>query len=92
MTPAAVAPLLLMRSATDPTAAVHHAIDAVLAGATASEAQQALDEWVALQAAQVQQLFTGPARPDCCTGIERRHLDVPQTADVTDYLRAKGEL
>ena len=92
MTPTAVALTLRLQGCTTVPDAIRHACDAIEAGATAAEAQQALDEWVALQAAQVQRLFAGRPRRDCCTGIERRHLDVPQTADITDYLRAKGEL
>ena len=92
MTPDALSPLLAMANATTAPAAVRHAIDAIKAGATAAEAQQAIDEWVALQGQQVQRVFSGPPRRDCCTGIERQHRDLPQTADITDYLRAKGEI
>ena len=91
MTPDAIGPLLAMRNATTVPDAVAHAIDAIKAGATAAEAQQAIDAWVALQGQQVQLLFAGPPRRDCCTGIERQHRDLPQTADITDYLRLKGE-
>jgi hypothetical protein len=92
MTPEALSPLLLLQNATTVPDAVRHAMDAIDAGASAAEAQQAIDGWVALQGQQVQRVFAGPSRRDCCTGIERQHLDVPQTADITDYLRAKGEL
>lgn len=74
MTPTAVAPLLLLQNATTVPDAVSHAIDAINAGATAAEAQQAIDGWVALQGAQVQRVFAGRPRRDCCTGIERQHI------------------
>lgn len=89
MTAAALTLHLRLQSTTTVPDAVSLAIDAINAGATAAEAQQAIDEWVALQGAQVQQVFAGPARRDCCAGIHREH---PQTADITDYLRLKGEI
>jgi hypothetical protein len=75
MTPAAIGPLLAMQQATNADDAHALAMAAVLAGATGAEAQQAINEWAALQAAQVQQLFASHQhnRPDCCTGIDRSH-------------------
>jgi hypothetical protein len=101
MTPAALAPLLLLQNATTVPDAVHHAIDAIDAGATAAEAQQAIDGWVALQGQQVQRVFAGPSRRDCCTGhrpaapgrpADRRHhrLPPPEGGAVTIGLPARA--
>jgi hypothetical protein len=87
--PDAIAPLLAMQTDTTIHDAHGHAVDAVKAGATSEQVRQAITEWMSLQAAQVQQLFAGPQRRDCCAGVEREH---PQTADIQDYLRQKGEL
>jgi hypothetical protein len=77
MTPAALEPLLALQHATTADDAHNLAAAAVLAGATGEEAQQALDEWLALQGRQVQQLFADRRRPDCCAGIERDHRALP---------------
>ena len=90
--PDALAPLLALQNAVTVHQAVSLAIDAIEAGASAAQADRALKEWTALQGQQVQQVFAAAARPDCCTDIHRNHRDVPQTADITDYLRQKGEL
>jgi len=87
--PDAVALLLEMQGATTIHDAHELAVAAVKAGATGEQVRQAINEWMDLQARQVQQVFADQRRPDCCTGIHREH---PQTADITDYLRAKGEL
>ena len=67
-------PLLRLQNAVTVRQAVRYAIDAIEAGATAAQAQQALNEWVALQGKQVQQVFAAAPRPDCCTGVERQHV------------------
>ena len=85
----ALAPLLLLQGATNIHDAHEHAVDAVKAGATSDEVSAAITEWMQLQARQVQQVFADRPRRDCCTGIHREH---PQTADITDYLRLKGEI
>jgi len=90
--PDAVALLLEMQGATTIHDAHELAVAAVKAGATGEQVRQAINEWMDLQARQVQQVFAGRPRRDCCTGIERQHRDLPQTADITDYLRAKGEI
>jgi hypothetical protein len=68
VTPGALTPLLLLQNATTVPDAVRHAIDAIDAGATAAEAQQAIDGWVALQGQQVQRVFAAPPRCRCSHG------------------------
>ena len=68
MTPNAVGPLLRMAQATTIHDAHDCAVDAVKAGATGEEVRQAITEWMALQAAQVQTVTDAPIRTRCGCG------------------------